>query len=374
MITIGIDITSIIYGRGVSQYTANLVRVLEQRHDIKLELYGSSFRQKRMLEKFAAQHPHSYTVIQSYPPSIQNILWNSLHLNPLQKILPSIHAFHSWDWLQPPDEHLPLISTIHDLAILKFPDTAHPKILAMHQKSWQILKERGAEIIAVSQSTRKDIVEHLHFPPEKVHVIYEALPQETIDVAEHLDEEEYETIKEKLQLTRPYLFFVGTREPRKNLARLVEAWRPLAKDLDLIIAGDEGWDEFDETVEGLRFFGRVTAKELAVLYGECEVFVYPSLYEGFGLPILEAFYHGVPVVTSNISSMPEVAGNAAELVDPQSVEGIRGGIMKILQESKEDQQKRLQRMIIRLQLFHWERVGEETVRVYQRAISNSSGN
>lgn len=368
---VGIDITSIIYGRGVSQYTANLVSALGARNDILLSLYGSSFRQRSHLEHFVANHKHNYAVVQGYPPAVQNLLWNTLHFNPIKKILPNIDVFHSWDWIQPPDKDLPLVSTIHDLAILRFPETAHPKILAAHKKSWHIFKERETEIIAVSQSTKKDIVEFLHIPPEKIHVIYEALPNETIAVAEALDEEKYEIIKNQLGLSRPYIFFVGTREPRKNLSRLIKAWQPLSNNFDLIIAGEAGWDESEEQSHShLRFLGKVSAQELAVLYGEAEVFVYPSLYEGFGLPILEAFYHGTPVVTSNVSSMPEVAGNAAELVNPLMIESIHAGIVKILHETKEDQQKRLQRMIIRLQLFGWDRVAEETVRVYRQAIES----
>ncbi len=373
---IGIDITPVIYDRGVSRYTANLVRALLERSDAQLSLYGSSLRQKATLESFSRSLPRkAKTVIQHYPPSLQNFLWNTLHVNKIKKTLPSVDIFHSWDWLQPPDEDLPLVSTIHDLAILKYPEVVHPKILEMHKKSWQILKERDAEIIAVSQSTKKDIVQLLGFSPMKVHVVYEALPFETVHAAEQLTEEHIEKIKADLQLLRPYFFFVGTREPRKNLKRLIEAWQPLANNFDLLIAGTSGWDETENedmfaSNPHLRFLGKVSDQELAVLYNEAELFLYPSIDEGFGLPVLEAFYHGVPVLTSNLSALPEVAGNAAELIDPFSVESIRQGIQHLLNESKEDQQKRLQRMIIRLQLFDWGRVAEETMRVYQTAIDH----
>jgi len=368
---VGVDISPIIYDRGVSRYTTNLVRALLHRNDVQLSLYGASLRQHVELVSFAENLSKRVQYkIQKLPPTLQNIWWNILHINPVSKIFPDLEVFHSWDWLQPPDKNLPLVSTIHDLAILKFPKTAHPKILKMHQQSWKILRERNAEIITVSHATRKDVIELLGFTPNKVHTIYEALPQETVQVTLSMSEEEYEAIKMRLNLDRPYIFFVGTREPRKNLLQLIEAWAPLSKEVDLIVAGLAGWDETHSVKrEHLRFLGKVTNQELAVLYGEAELFAYPSLYEGFGLPILEAFYHGTPVVTSNISSMPEVAGNAAELVDPLSVESIRDGLKKILNESTEDQQKRLQRMIIRLHLFDWERVAEQTVEVYRQAVT-----
>ncbi len=377
---VGIDITPVIYDRGVSRYTANLVRALTAHPDIHLRLYGASWRQKVRLERFAYQVTqlslrHTFT-IQSLPPTMQEIFWNTLHINPISKIFPDLEVFHSWDWLQPPDKNLPLVSTIHDLAILKFPETAHPKILAMHQRSWSELHKHRAQIIAVSQATKKDVVELLQFDPADVHVVYESLPMESLRISQNMTEDESEMIKQKLQLDKPYILCVGTREPRKNLRRAIEAWWPLRSDVQLLIAGPAGWDDTAQLKEALqspelRFLGKVNDKELAVLYGEAELLLYPSLYEGFGLPILEAFHAGTPVVTSNTSSMPEVAGNAAELVDPSSVESIRTGITTVLNENLDVQRLRLQKMILRLQLFSWERVAEETTKVYRKAIQNS---
>ncbi len=375
---VGIDITSIIYGRGVSRYTSNLVSQLAQRKDVDLMLYGSSMRQVDKLTHFAKQINQERvfarndipTFFQKYPPSVIDILWNTLGVNKITSFMPGVNVFHSWDWLQPPDKNLSLVSTIHDLAILKFPETVNPKVLKQHTKAWKILKERDAEIIAVSQTTKKDCIELLGFSPDKVHVIYEALPKEVMHVAEHIEEDIYEKMKQKMKLDKPYLLFVGTREPRKNLLRLIEAWQGLDSEVELLIAGEEGWDEtskLSKSGKQPRFLGRVSDKELAVLYSEAELFVFPSLYEGFGLPILEAFYHGVPVVTSNVSALPEVAGNAAELVDPMSVASIRKGIETVLNEDREAQQKRMQRMIIRLQLFSWRKAADETIRVYRKA-------
>jgi glycosyltransferase involved in cell wall biosynthesis len=379
---VGIDITSLIYDRGVSRYTANLVRALAKRKEISLFLYGSSLRQNSIFDHFVQSLLHENPLaqrrvtphFQTQSPKIQELMWNKIGRNRIQAIFPELDVFHSWDWIQPPDRNLPIVSTIHDLAILKFPETAHPKILQMHQQSWKTLKERNAHIIAVSRATKKDIVELLDFPAEQVHVIYEALPTESVRVSEQMTEEQYEALKQRLRLEKPYLLFVGTREPRKNLLRLIEAWQSLDRDIDLLVAGEEGWDGSQDISQQKgkkqpRFLGKVSNEALAVLYGEAEAFCYPSMYEGFGLPILEAFYHGTPVITSNASSLPEVAGNAAELIDPSSSESIRKGIEHILDENQEEQQKRLQRMIIRLQMFSWERVAEETSKVYLEAMT-----
>lgn len=379
---VGIDITPVLFGRGVSRYTANLTLALAKHRLADVSLYGSSWSKYGELEQFASQvksvsHSKIATHFDHYPPKVQRVLWNHLHQAPVWPKLPKMQVFHSWDWIQPPDEKLPLVSTIHDLAILRYPDIAHPEVMDMQRRSWETLKARGSEIIAVSHSTKRDIVELLGISPQKISVIYEALPMETVAVAEAMEEDEEEQIATSLRLSEPYIFFVGSREPRKNLLRLIEAWLPLSNEFQLIIAGEIRWDSSEKVIEKLtlkqknqlRFLGRVSDQQLAVLYERAELLAYPCVYEGFGLPILEAFYHGIPVVTSDVSGMQEVAGNAAELVDPMSVESIRKGISKVAGENREEQQRRLQKMIIRLQQFDWHRVAQETAKVYGRAIA-----
>ncbi len=366
----GIDITSLIYDRGVSRYTANLIRGLLAYTPVNLWLYGSSLRQHELLKRKARNllGHEQRTVIQHYPPSILGKLWQ-WHLNPIKSQLPQVEVFHSWDYLQPPDPKLPLVSTVHDLAILRFPDSAHSNILTAHQRSWKILAERNCQIIAPSQSTKNDIVKYLQIPEFKIHVIPEALPEEMRRLANKMTDEDYDQIKFNLKLDKPFLLAVGVREPRKNFARLFEAWQEFGQDYELIVAGSQGWDEVTNRGKYQpRFLGHVSSRELSVLYSECVLFAYPSLYEGFGLPILEAFYHATPVLTSNNSGMLEVAGNAAALVNPEDVKDIARGIAKLLNETQEEKEKRTQRMIIRQQMFSWERTAKETYQVYQKAI------
>lgn len=376
---IGIDISSLAYQRGVSRYTADLVKALLQEKSTELFLYGSSLRQQKLLKAELRQTlrnclPDRYNVdLQAWPPSVLAKLWH-WGLNPIKKIMPEIDVFHSWDWLQPPDRNLPLVSTIHDLAIIRYPQVAHPNVLKMHQESWRLLRQRQAQIIAVSQATKNDILRYLEIPSKNVSVVYEALPTAVAAISNELANrpELISVIKRKSQLNKPYLLFVGTREPRKNLVKLIEAWRPLAKDYQLIIAGEKSWDDSAKISQdpNLRFLGRVSDYELAVLYHDCELFVYPSLYEGFGLPILEAFAHGVPVVSSDIPAIREVAGNAAELANPQDAEAIRQAMIKVLNEKKLESDQRMKRMIIRLQLFSWQKTARQTLMVYQRAIED----
>ncbi len=376
---IGIDISSLAYQRGVSRYTSDLVKALVKEADVEMFLYGSSLRQQKLLKTELHKvlrniMPDRYNVkLQSFPPSILAKIWQ-LGLNPIKKQMPDIDVFHSWDWLQPPDQDLPLVSTIHDLAIIRYPKVAHPRVLKMHQDSWRILRKRQAQIIAVSESTKSDILRYLEIPSRCVSVVYEALPTQVAEISQELADkpELLFSIKQKLKLDKPYLLFVGTREPRKNLARLIQAWLPLAKDYQLIVAGEQSWDGSEKISQdpNLRFLGRVTDYELAVLYHHSELFVYPSLYEGFGLPILEAFAHGVPVVSSDIAAIREVAGNAAELANPMDENSIRQAIEKVLNEKKIDSENRMKKMIIRLQLFNWQKTAKQTLAVYKRAIED----
>lgn len=380
MLTVGIDITSALYGRGVSRYTLNLVRAMLRRKKNKYTLYGSSLRGHSQLTQIAEELKKSTgtkagVVIQAYPPSLYNFLWNNLAFPKLKSALPDIDVFHSWDWVQPPDKDLPLVSTVHDLAMVKFPEIAHPKLKRMHERSWKVLRERGAHLIAVSRATRNDIIELLEYPADKVHVIYEALPEEVVAIGKQLNEDIAQKTMTRLGLVKPYVLAVGTREPRKNLERLIEAWKPLKADVDLVIAGEAGWDATStgtklSEIPELKLLGKVDDITLAVLYTNAEVFAYPSLYEGFGLPILEAFYFGTSVLTSNLSSMAEIAGNAALLVDPLSVDEIGAGLQTLLSESESEKNTRRQKMVIRQHMFSWNQAAEQTEAVYSTAVQD----
>jgi glycosyltransferase involved in cell wall biosynthesis len=374
---VGIDVTPIIYGRGVSRYTSNLTRALLQYTNLDITAFGYSWGQWSSLQKqvkgWQKQFPRLHTHLRKLPPTAIRHLWR-WGLQPIATQVPSLDVFHSWDWQQPPDTQLPIVSTIHDLAILKYPDTAHPRVVAAHQKSWHQLKKSRAHIIAVSHTTAHDIREYLEIPQERIHVVYEALPSEFEASARDLSEVQEAKAIAKFGLNnKPYLLFVGTQEPRKNLARTIKAWQPLAKEVDLLIAGASGWDTSLEKISGAQptFLGSVSDQELIVLYAEAEALVYTCLDEGFGLPILEAFALGTSVVTSDRSSMKEVAGNAAIQVDPSSVESIRSGLKQVLGESTSQQQTRLQKMIIRLHQFSWKTAARATADVYRKAYETA---
>jgi len=368
---IGIDISQIVYqGTGVATYTQKLVENL-LRIDRKNQylLFGSSFRQKKYLSSLA----HSITPvywsgekkIYSLPPIFLEYLWNRLHIFSIDTLIGKSDVFHSSDWLQPPTK-AKKVTTIHDLTIYKHPESfisrgGHDIVLNQKRRlSW--VKRECDRVIVDSKATERDVIEILKIPKEKLRVIYLAAdknfrPQKIKKI---------EKVKRKYKIKKDYLLAVGTYEPRKNFKRVVEAFRLLDnKKLELVIVGKFGWgklpSDFKHQTSNIKFLGFVPTGELPALYSGSSCFVYPSLYEGFGLPVLEAMACGCPVVTSGRGSLLEIAQNTAVLVDPLKTEDIAKGIARAVEEREVLREKGLKKA----SQFSWEKTACQTLEVYQ---------
>jgi len=363
---IGIDISQIVYGTGVSCYTENLASVLTKiDKENQYVFFGGSLRQKKILEEFIKDHQSARCrgVILPISPNIADLLWNKLHILPIDRLIGKIDLFHSSDWSQPPTKAIK-ITTIHDLAMFKYPETFHPKIIAVHKRRLELVKKECDMVIAVSESTKKDIISILGIPENKIKVIYEAGQGKV----KRVTLEKVEKVKNKFKIKGDYLLSVSTLEPRKNLQRIIEAHKILNnKNLTLVLVGKIGWGESLKLGRNTILTGFVSNEELSAFYSGASVLLYPSLYEGFGQNILEGMVCGCPVVTSNISSMPEVAGEAAELVDPLSVESIAEGIKKAL-DNREDLIKKGYEQIKK---FSWEKCARQTLKTYEEAAERS---
>lgn len=366
---IGIDISQIVYGTGVSVYTRNLIDTLFE-IDKKNEylLFGGSLRRLEELKKF-----HTSTLVHwckakksfwPIPPTVVDILWNQLHVLPVEKLIGSVDVFHSSDWTQPPTRAAK-VTTIHDLSFLRWPDSVHPKVLATQKRRLEWVKREIDLIIAVSEATKKETIELLGIPEEKIVVVYEGPPSDVIGFRPvGLD-----SIKKKLGINKPYLFTYGSQAPRKNVTRLIEAFKQVENEVScqLVITGE--YQSKQKLPTGVVMAGFLPRQQWLTLLTGAEALVYPSLYEGFGLPILSAFVLDVPVVTSNISSMPEVAGKAAVLVNPHDVKNIAEGIKKAVK----NKQKLIAAGRKQVQKFSWEKAARETIGVYEKAFRFRSG-
>jgi alpha-1,3-rhamnosyl/mannosyltransferase len=245
-------------------------------------------------------------------------------------------------WFTP----VPTALNVFDLIAWEAPESAQRRAARIERATIRPALRRAAHVFCNSQSTLDDLRRRFPAAAEKASVVPLAAFDRTPAGIE------------KFGLNRPFVLFTGTLEPRKNLLRLIEA---LPDDALLVAVGPRGWDDeriLQQAGDRIRFLGNVSDEELAGLYRQCTVFCYPSLYEGFGLPVLEALQAGAPVITSNVSSLPEVAGDAARYVDPRSVEQIRSALAELLasEGARETLRERGRAQAAR---FSWERTADE---------------
>ncbi|MBO9384191.1 MAG: glycosyltransferase family 4 protein [Roseiflexus sp.] len=289
-----------------------------------------------------------------------------------------VEVFHASDQLPFAPPGAAVVLTIHDLTTRRFPDMHVAENAALHATKERFARDRADRIIADSEATRRDIVRELNIPPEKISVVYAAADTR---FRPHTPEETQTTLERYSLTHNRYILSVGTLEPRKNYVRLIEAYAMLhdryapAEHLPpLIIAGGNGW-KYDAILAApeqtgvagfVRFLGRVPDNDLPALIAGSRVFVYPSLYEGFGLPPLEALACGVPVVVSHAASLPEVVGDAGLYCDPYDPHDIARQIAALLEDN--DLALRLRyASVIRARQFSWERAARETLAVYAQA-------
>jgi len=254
-------------------------------------------------------------------------------------------------------------------------DTHRLKNKLAHRLLLPALARRADHIVTISEHTRRDVIATLGIAPEKVSATPLAADEHLRPVA---DPERLNRARTAYRLPARYFLHVGTLEPRKNLTRLVEAFARTAAsvgDVSLVVAGARGWGDEDLGAQAKRlavetrvvFIGRVAEEDLAALYSGAVSLVYPSLYEGFGLPPLEAMQCGCPVITSNVSSLPEVVGNAAILVDPLSVEEIAAAMTEVASRPGLSAKMAVQG-ISQAARFTWSRCAELTLAAYDKAL------
>lgn len=266
-----------------------------------------------------------------------------------------------------PRTDAPVVVTVHDLAFLDDPSRATKHGMRFFLRGTALAREHAQLVLCSSQATRNDCVD-AGFDAERLRVVPLGVRAATTSL------DDVAAVRSKHGLVRPYVFFAGTVEPRKNLPRLLRAFAKLdRRDVDLVLAGPSGWNESLEAdlapLEGrVHTLGFVPREELLALHAGAEVFCYPSLKEGFGLPVLEAMGQGTPVVTSAVTSTAEVAGNAAVLVDPLDEEAIAGALARVL-DDPQLAASLAEAGEARAATYTWERTAELTVAAYAEVRS-----
>ena len=267
------------------------------------------------------------------------------------------------------------VPLITDLAVYRMPEVYKASRVILWKLQYRYIKRRANFFLAISQFTKNEIAELLHVVPDKVHVVPCACSSEMVRV---VDKDRLQKVRDKYTLPDDFVLFVGNFNPRKNLRRLIEAFE-LAKmhcgiRHQLVIAGEQGWKFDKEQVlsglshpEDVRFIGFVPDEDMPALYSEASLFAFPTLYEGFGIPVIEAQSCGIPVLTSNCSALPEVGGDGALYVDPYDIEEIKDGIVKILQDS-ELSQSLIEKGLENARRFSWKKSAETLNEIIEKEV------
>ncbi len=332
---IGFDISQISYSGGVAIYTDQLTKHLIKNKDLNFSFFYSGLR-----NNYAGSLPNVKKF--KIPNSILEKLFNQYRVISIDQFIGESDIYHSSDWTQPRTSALK-VTTYHDLIPLKYPSWSHPKIVEVHKRRLKLVEREIDIVIAVSEQTKKDLLELSNIPEKKIVVIYEGTNQ----IMGIKSKEEIEMFRKKYNLPEQFVLVSGGVGERKNIKRIKQA----ASRYNIIITG--------ETIPW------VSDDELPLLYSCATVLLYPSLYEGFGLPVLDAFACGVPVITSITSSLPEVGGKAAIYVDPLNIAEMKEKLDNIMKD--EDLRKEyIKKGFDQAKKFSWEKCSYETTQVYQK--------
>mgnify|MGYP000014575608 CR=1 FL=1 len=364
---IGIDARLVYYSQaGITQYTLRLIQGLAE---IDRENEFIILQSRKDKNTIVVDKPN-FKRVSLWTPSHHRLEQYTLHLE-ISGL--DLDILHSPDFIPPFRSNSKSIITIHDLAFLLYPHFLTKESARYYGQIDQAVK-RADHIIAVSESTKRDTVHLLGTPGHKITVIYESANPIYKPVS---DQEPLKRTRDKYHINGDFILFVGTIEPRKNVPTLLRAYRRLLDnykaDVKLVIVGRRGWlcEEVFDLVDELKlnndvlFLGRVPIEDLLYLYNAAQLLVQPSFYEGFGLPPLEAMACGTPVVVSNVSSLPEVVGDAGILVDPQEASELTVAIWRVLTNSalREDL---IAKGLKRAQCFSWKKMALQTLELYQR--------
>ena len=302
------------------------------------------------------------------------IAWEQL-VQPWALVRAGVHLVHALAFVSPLVTTVPAVITVHDLSFLRFPERFRPANRLYLSTLTRLSCRRARRVIAVSQATADEVVRLLDVPVDRVDVVPHGVEHTRFRL---LPSALVEAFRREKGLPERFVLFVGTLEPRKNLITLVEAFARMQAVRDkvrLVIAGGKGWyyQEIFKRVEELGlgkavyWVGFVPGAELPLWYNAATVFVYPSLYEGFGMPLLEAMACGTPVIASATSSLPEVVGDAGLLVTPHDVTGLADNMERLLVDTGW-QAELSQRGRARASTFTWDATAQATVASYRRAL------
>jgi glycosyltransferase involved in cell wall biosynthesis len=359
-VRIVVDVTPLVLPRtGIGNYVLGMLRGLTEagpEHEVVAFSAVAPPGKRRIEQELDGVRVERRLVLVPPKSHYWRTAWSRLGHGPVEWLAGPLDVFHFSDWMYPPQRHGVRATTIHDLFPLRHPDWVHPQTYRMHSRKYAHAARTCDLIVVNSEFTAGEVIDLLGFPRKRICVAYPGLGPSFRPAGPSRD------------LGGPYVFTVATLEPRKNLETLLVAMTLVRKrhpELRLGVAGAPGWQAPSLDAEDVLPLGYVDDNELAALYRGAEVFVYPSRFEGFGIPIVEAMACGAPVVASAHGSLDEASGQAAVRADPESAEAIASAIERALAEADTlvaRGTEHARRFTIRAQ-------GETVLRGYGRALS-----
>jgi glycosyltransferase involved in cell wall biosynthesis len=379
LLILGIDGSSLLSAKtGIGIYTDRLLRGISSCRDFAVKIYLpmpfiNPSKRNKSIDMLRKDYSGIEIKAHAVPtPKVQRWIWGRSNFLPIERFLGPVDLYHGTSFVMPPLQGAKGVMTIYDLSFMLFP-TFHTRETQAFSKSVRRFAERADCIIAISEQTKQDIVRLLNIPENKVRVTLLAADTRyrVID-----DTRRVASVAADYGIDREYILYTGTLEPRKNIPAIIRAFQSIKRELNiphrLVLAGKKGWlyDDIFAEVRALDleqeviFTGYVPDEDLPFLYNGADLFVYPSFYEGFGLPPLEAMACGCPVVSSNTSSLPEVVGTAGIMVDPRKPEELATAMARVLGDSELARDMR-RRGVERAAIFNWDRCVQETLSIYR---------
>ena len=301
---------------------------------------------------------------------LRRVVWEQM-VQPFQ--LAEFDLYHALAFVAPVWFNTPLVVTVYDLSFLHYPQVLTPARRLYLRLFTRLTCQRARRVIAISESTAADVIQSFNIAADKVDV---AVPGVDAAVYRPLPADNVAAFRLAKALPERFWLFIGTLEPRKNLITLLEAYARLPERLPLILGGGKGWlyDEIFATIErhqlqdSVRWVGYIPAEDLSLWYNSAEVFIFPSVFEGFGLPVLEAMACGTPVIVSDASSLPEVAGEAGQTLPPHDVDAWTDALEKALRDTNW-RAEASQRGLNEARGYNWQSTAQKTLRSYECALN-----
>jgi glycosyltransferase involved in cell wall biosynthesis len=355
---------------GVGYYTEHLLHhLVKESADDEIVVVSN-----RPIDTVAPLPPQVRVVTSS--SRVPRIVWMQMVAPRLLRRL-RVDVAHFTNGMLPLAVPVPTVVTIHDMSLTMFPKYHPPRRVLLNRPLVDVAARRADAIITVSESAKRDIVRLYGSQEERIHVVHEAAAPSFQPV---VDPVVLDRVRQRYDLAERFILYVGTIEPRKNLPKLIEGFASRRKSgqlpHQLVCAGPYGWLSRDiedlidrlQIEDAIRFTGYIPFDDLAALYSLAEMFVFPSLYEGFGLPVVEAMACGTPVVTGHVAALAEIGGGAVEQVARLDADTLGEAMVRLAG----DRQRREQLSVLgreRAQLFSWERAARETLKVYRDTVA-----